>query len=275
MSFLGKEDGERVFVTGGLNEPIVIINMGVSIYTEDMLSKNLVGDIRNAFPSQKMFIADGEFVCLKGGFYDFLSDRHNLKDDTVGLKLWAFLSYPMTLETPYSEIKKYLLENVKQTERVSIVPYEILKSRQDIQDYFKKTSENYEGIVIKPNLGYNAKWLKMRKHYTQDVVILGIKKTDTWKKYNIPATFSIGVYDQETAIYKRIGDVSSGLTNTEKSRIGRVLLPKSTHADKDYVYVPPAVCLEIDYHDKTEKGLRFPKILRTRFDKRPEDCKLL
>lgn len=278
---MGKEDGERVFIVARRrNESIRIVNMHNSVYTESILPKSLVTDIRSALPPCSVFVGDGEFISLKGDLYDFLSARAHL-DDRLALRLWHVLSISLLiisndtgvdLNTPLLEVKKYLEENVKQNERVSLVPYTLLNSKQEILDFFEKTIQTHEGIVIKPNLGYNAKWLKMRSSNTKDVVIIGVKKTEEWMTNNVPATFLIGGYDHKDHIYKRIGDVSSGLTFDEKAAIGRVLSKKVLTEDRQYLYVQPAIVLEIEYHKQMENGLRFPKIKRIRFDKRPEDC---
>lgn len=270
----GKEDGERVLVVVPKGEPLFIANMGVSVYTEDMLNPSFVEDIRAAVPQDvKLFIGDGEFISLEGDFYDFLSDRHKLAEDIVGLKLWACLSRPMTVDhTPYLEMRKYLEENMKQTNRISLIPQTLLYSKEDVLEFFEKTKQTKEGIVIKPNLSYTTQWLKMRRLNTADVVVIAIKKTDEWLKYKVPATFAIGGYDKETGTFKRIGDVSSGLTSEQKEKIGMVIKQTMTGETKDYLYVKPVVVLEIMYHQRMEKGLRFPKIKKVRFDKRPEDC---
>jgi len=266
----GKEDGERVFITARPNEPLSIINMHNTVYPESLLPPCIVSDIRHALP-QTPFMGDGEFISRDGDLYDFLSARAHL-DERLALRLWHVLTLPLT--TPLLDVKNYLEENVAQNDTVSLVPYTLLHSKQDILDYFKKTSQTYEGIVVKPNLGYAAKWLKMRKMTTQDVVILGIKKTDEWVKNRCPATFLIGGYDASTHTFQRIGDVSSGLRREQKDAIGTVLSQKPLAEDKEYLYVQPAAVLEIAYHQRMENGLRFPKINRVRFDKRPEDCPL-
>ena len=272
---MGKEDGERVFVISERYKTVVIANMGVSVYTEAMLNRNLVDDIKNAIPTEgdQCFIGDGEFVSLNGDFYDFLSERHKLKEDVVGLRLWSILSRPITDTTPYLEMRKWMQDNMRQTDRVSLIPQTLLNSKQEVCEYFEKTSKTYEGVVIKPNLPYNTEWLKMRKSETKDVVIMGIKKTDTWRKHHILATFLVGGY--ENCVLKRIGDVSSWIDlKNEKEILGRLLSKTVTSEDKDYLYVKPAVVLEIQYHQRMENGLRFPKVKRIRFDKRPEDCPL-
>jgi len=218
-------------------------------------------------------ILDGEFVSLEGDLYDFLSARAHM-NDRLALRVWDILS--VGLDMPLSKRRSYLEKNMRQTEKILLVPQEIKESKKEILDYFDKViQQGYEGIILKPDAGYYAKWLKLRKIHSQDVVILGIKKTDSWNSEGVPATFLIGYYDPETGKFKRLGDVSSGLTYYEKAVIGEVGLVIKTGEDKDYVYLEPTFVIEVSYYEKREKGLRFPKIVRLRFDKRPEECPLL
>jgi len=226
--------------------------------------------LRKAF--EKPVILDGEFISLEGDLYDFLSARARM-DERLALRIWDILS--IDLDKPLSERKRFLEENMRQTERVSLVPYKICSSKAEIHRYFSEVvNRGYEGIVLKPDAGYYSQWLKLRKLHTVDVVILGIKKTDEWNRNGVPATFLIGYYDPEAKAFKRLGDVSSGLTLREKEAIGEVGKTIQVGEDKDYVYLKPAFVIEVAYQEKRESGLRFPKIQRIRFDKRPEDCLL-
>lgn len=249
---------------------LVIANKHNSVYTEEDLPSELTRDLKFAF--NQPVILDGEFISLEGDLYDFLSARAKM-DERLAVKVWDVLS--VDLNAPLSQRKKFLEDNMTQTEKVTLVPYEVCESKGEVLNYFNKTvQQGYEGIVLKPDLGYYAQWLKLRKTHTLDVVILGIKKTDEWLRNRVPATFLVGYYDPEAAAFKRLGDVSSGLTLREKEVIGEVGLSIRTAEDKDYLYLKPAFVIEISYHERRKKGLRFPRIERIRFDKRAEDCRL-
>lgn len=260
-------DGERIIASIN-GDRVVIANCHNSIYTEKSLPSDLVQDLRKAFNIP--VVLDGEFISLEGDLYDFLSARAKM-DDRLAIRVWDTLT--LGLDQPLSRRRAYLEANMRQTERIQLVPQTVCHSKSEILNCFEKTTqEGYEGIVVKPNLGYYAQWLKLRPQHTQDLVILAIKKTEEWMRSGVPATFLMGYYDPSTQTFKRLGDVSSGLTLKEKKLIGEVASTTKTGEDKDYLYVQPAIVTEVAYYEKREKGLRFPKLQRLRFDKKPKDC---
>lgn len=106
-----------------------------------------------------------------------------------------------------------------------------------------------------------------------DAVILAVKKTDDWVKEGLPRTFLLGCYDPEKGFVK-IGDASSGLKLHEKAAIGETVEYLQLNEDKNYVYLQPLIVVEASYFQKRKKGLRFPKLIRIRFDKDPKECLL-
>jgi len=260
-----KFDGERVLILID-GDAVTIANQHNRVYSEDDLPEALLKDLRKAFDTPVLL--DGEFISTQGDLYDFLKARARL-DESLALRIWDVLS--IDLNTPLSKRREFLEQNMRQTERVSLVPQVLCESRKDVMDYFNKSVEQgYEGIVLKPDAGYYAKWLKMRKLHTIDVVILGIRKTDEWVNRKVPASFLVGYYNPKTKAFEPLGNVSSGLSLTEKEAIGEVAV--KTGEDKDYVYIEPTFVVEIAYHVKRSTGLRFPKMIRLRFDKKPQDC---
>jgi len=175
---------------------------------------------------------------------------------------------------PLYERKKILKKSVKSNSRVHLVRYTICHSGLEILQAFNRAiREGFEGVVVKPNAGYYAKWLKLKEKHTVDVAVLGVKKTDSWREERIPYTFLVGVY--ENGSFKRIGDVSSGLTLNEREAIAECVEDLRLSEDKEYIYLKPEIVFEVEYHQRTERGLREPKIKRIRFDKNPKECKPL
>lgn len=116
-------------------------------------------------------------------------------------------------------------------------------------------------------------WCKLKKSITHDVVVLAVHKTGTYlrdlaRHIFSPRSFLIGFIDDEgkTVPY---GNVSSGWQHVDAS-----LLNLTGRDDKEYDYVEPTVVVEIMAHSLLEqRKFREPRILRTRHDKRPIDCK--
>jgi len=257
-----KYDGERVFLE--VSDTITIANKHKTVYPERILPQTLVSAIREAV---KEGLYDAEFYSSRGNLYKFLSARARLSED-LALAIWDIIDFK---NLKLIDRKQLLSNFITSNERVCIVRHTICHSRFEIIEAFNKAvSEGFEGVVVKPNSGYYARWLKIKTQYTADMVVLAIKKTDSWRKDRIPYTFLMGVY--ENGSFNRIGDVSSGLTLKEKQGIGEFVSELRQRENNEYVFLKPEIVLEIEYHQKTENGLREPKIKRIRFDKNPKDC---
>lgn len=267
----GKVDGERVLVE--VSDTITIANKHKTVYPEHILPNSLVSAIRSAVHREGLY--DAEFYSLRGNLYKFLSARARLSED-LALAIWDIIGeVDPVLKIGFKDLKligrkKFLSQYITSNNRVSYVSYTICFSKAQIIGAFHRyLAEGFEGIVVKPNLGYYASWLKIKEQHTIDVAVLGIKKTDSWKKHKLPYTFLIGIYDNG---FKRIGDVSSGLTLAERHAIAEVIPELRQHENSEYVFVKPEIVLEVEYHQKTPNGLREPKIKKIRLDKKAENC---
>lgn len=260
-----KYDGERVLLE--VSDSITIANMHKTTYPEHILPNSLVSAIRSAIHRKGLY--DAEFYSLRGNLYKFLSARAKLSED-LALAIWDIIDFK---DLKLIDRKDLLTKFITPHNRVSYVSYTICFSKAQIIGAFHRyLAEGFEGVVCKPNLGYYASWLKIKEQHTIDVAVLGIKKTDSWKKHKLPYTFLIGIYDNG---FKRIGDVSSGLTLAERHAIAEVIPDLRQHENNEYVFLKPELVFEVQYHQKTENGLREPKIIRLRWDKPPEECKCI
>lgn len=248
----------------------MLANQHTTVYYEDDLPHLLVRDLRKA--ATEDCILDGELVSLDGDYY-VLRKAVAHKDERLAVKVWDVLS--IDLKIRMEQRKKWLQDNLRETDLVQLTPYKICTSKKELLQHFDTlVQQGFEGQVIKSNGSYNAPWLKRRTSDTHDAVILAIKKTDEWLREKVPATFLVGCYDPKEQKFKAIGDVSSGLTTNEKQVIGefgQTIIVKET---SEYLYVKPLIVVEINYYEKRKKGLRFPKLLRVRFDKDPKSCLL-
>jgi len=260
-----KYDGERVVVE--VADGVTIANMHTAIYTSRDLPPSFIEEVERALPQG---LYDCEFYSVEGDLYDFLSARARM-DGRLALAVWYRFN---SRELDYKAVREELERTVNPTENVKLVERDVCLTEDEILESKRKwVDRGFEGVVVKPAYGnYHSKWLKLRQYHTADVVILGIKKTGSWIKHGIPATFLVGCWDGEG--FQRLGDVSSGLKAYEKQAIGEVLREAATGEDGEYVYVKPEVVLEIEYHKRMAGGLRFPRIKRLRFDKPPEDTHL-
>ena len=266
-----KWDGERVLIQ--VSDRIVIANKHHSIYEEEILPERLIQAIRKAFTVNGIY--DAEFFSLKGNLYDFLSARANLTDD-LALAIWDIITDFKTdfRNIKLEERKGFLKDAVQTNDRVILVESELCSNKEEILRFFEDSlEEGFEGIVVKPNSNYYAKWLKIKEQYTDDFAVLGVKKTESYLKDGIPFTFLVGIYQNGKWI--PIGDVSSGLSYNEREAIAEFIDELKIREDRNYIYFKPDLVFEVEYHQKTENGLREPKIKRIRFDKAPTECRTL
>ncbi len=259
-----KFDGERVLLQ--VSDTITIANKHKTIYSESVLPNNLISAVREAVHKEGLY--DAEFYSSRGNLYKFLSARARLSED-LALAIFDIIGHTYT---PLFERKQLLKKNITSNGRVHLVRYTICHSALDIiKAKNKAIREGFEGVVVKPNAEYHAKWLKLKEQHTADMVVLAVKKTDSWLKERQPYTFLMGIY--QPSGFNPIGDVSSGLDLTERETLATYVPELRLSEGKDYIYLKPELVFEIEYHQKTPNGLREPKIKRIRFDKPPEECK--
>ena len=144
-----------------------------------------------------------------------------------------------------------------------------------------------EGIMIKKldavyrpgrRVGYIVKMKPLAADI--DVVILGAE-TGTGKRAGWLTSYVVGCKDGST--YKEIGMVSSGLKEKESegmtyASLTKLLKPLVTKTEGNKVWVKPGLVLSITYqniqpspHYASGYGLRFPRILHYRPDRKPND----
>ena len=162
-----------------------------------------------------------------------------------------------------SERLRLLRERVRPSSRLEVIEDVVAWSREEVEALAKRYMERgFEGVVVKADVEYYAKdsWLKIKRRETLDMVIVAVKKTKSLLEYGIPESFRVRLGDLET-------DVASGLSKGDKARLLRLLKPIGE--DDHYIYVKPEILLEIEFQEKSENGLRHPRILRVRVDKPP------
>lgn len=264
-----KFDGERVLahIKNGIVE---IVNKRNSKYTD-------LEEINSTLSNfSKKTVFDCELATPDDDFYNFLRHRANRS----GLVLMVFdvlwLNGKDVRSLPLSERKRLLKSSLVETRHVLLVPFKKVRTKEEVLSEFKRqVEEGREGIVVKPySAPYTAQaiWLKIKKEETEDVVILGFKKTKGYKESGVAWSFLIGKYLGGNR-WKIIGTVSSGLTFSQKEALTRIVLKHKIREDREFIYCNPAVVLEISYQEKVKDGsLRHPKVKRIRTDKHPHDC---
>ena len=146
-----------------------------------------------------------------------------------------------------------------------------------------------EGIVLKdPESNYSAGrrgqwWLKLKTHLPTFDCVVTAAEYGHGKRRNVLSDYTFAVWDRDPALdgatLVNIGKAYSGCTDEEIARLTELFLKLSVAQHGAMHVVEPRVVLEIacDQIQKSTRhasgyALRFPRIKRIRWDKRPAEA---
>lgn len=127
---------------------------------------------------------------------------------------------------------------------------------------------NGEGIVAKHENNRweegkrSVQWLKYKNWKYVSCFVTSYEKTNGY--------FYISVYKGKE-IYP-IGLFVFGLTPEEKQALTQIIKDNQTHEDRQFIYVSPAICVEVKYLEIYEDQIREPHFHQFRFDISPVVC---
>ena len=163
-------------------------------------------------------------------------------------------------------------------------PVATASSAEDIEALFTAARERgNEGLMIKDldslyTPGRRGKsWLKMKRELaTLDVVVTAVEYGHG-KRIGVLSDYTFAVWDGERLV--NIGKAYSGLTDSEIAEMTQWFLAHKISEQGLRLEVEPKVVLEVAFNNmmrstRHESGyaLRFPRIVRLRLDKGPEDA---
>ena len=167
---------------------------------------------------------------------------------------------------------------------VTISPQHKAASHTDIDRLFEEArARGNEGLLLKrPDSPYepgkrSGAWLKLKRPYgTLDVVITAAEQ-GSGRRATVFSDYTFGVRTANGFV--NIGKAYSGLTDAEIKDLTKQLRSASVEKFGRMMLVKPEIVLEVAFdgvqQSTRHKGgyaLRFPRILRWRKDKRPEEC---
>lgn len=153
-----------------------------------------------------------------------------------------------------------------------------------MEAYRIATKKGYEGLVAKdlssPYFeGRSSKWLKVKVHQEEEMVIGGFTKPEGARQYF--GALLLGAYHRAKLLY--VGKVGTGFNENTLASLYRKLKPlaqsKPAFADppraRDVTYVRPILVAQIAFQEWTaDRKLRQPVFLGLRDDKRPKEVQL-
>jgi DNA ligase-1 len=171
--------------------------------------------------------------------------------------------------------------------RVILAPALQANSPQHLDELFRQARERgNEGLMVKDlNSTYSPgrrgkSWLKLKKELaTLDVVVTAVE----WghgKRAKVLSDYTFAVRDGERLL--NVGKAYSGLTDAEIAEMTRWFLANTIEDQGSRRLVEPRIVLEVAFNnimrsERHESGfaLRFPRILRLRQDKDPDQIDTL
>jgi len=211
---------------------------------------------------------------------------------------------------PLPERKKILESIVSENDVIKLAQYTHASTPEELEKFFlKAVSEGAEGVMVKAihsksvyqagNRGWL--WIKYKRDYksemidTVDLVVVGAFYGKGRRGGKL-STLLMAAYDPETDTYKTVCKVGTGFTDEEiermKDTLGPYIIPYKhprvvSELEPD-VWVSPALVAEILGAEitlsplhvcargvlRSDAGIsiRFPRFIRWRTDKRPEDA---
>jgi DNA ligase-1 len=187
--------------------------------------------------------------------------------------------------SPIEERKRILAELLTRAEFPFLISAQHgAVSRDDIDRLFVEArTRGNEGLLLKrrgslyePGKRGGA-WQKLKRPYgTLDVVITAAQQ-GSGRRATVLSDYTFAVRSRNG--FLNVGKAYSGLTDTEVKALTRVLRSASTDRFGPVMVVRPEVVLEVAFdgvqkssRHKSGYALRFPRILRWRQDKKPEEC---
>ncbi|MGC8816763.1 MAG: ATP-dependent DNA ligase [Candidatus Hadarchaeum sp.] len=302
-----KLDGIRIQVHKDV-ERIYLFTRRMENYT-DMFPDLLPPLLKALKPSR--VIVDGELVALdkKTGkpmpFQEVLKRRRKYgvekSAEAIPVEYNIFdvllVENRMMLDEPYTKRREMLEKIVEEVEgRVRLVEQRILSDAKEIQEFCDYAIRiGHEGLVAKDlQSTYRAGrreflWLKLKPTLeTLDLVVVG-GLFGKGKRAGVFGSYVLAARDSETGRFKTVTKCGSGYTDedlVELTKMFKKLQIKEPHEDVEIeidcdAYFRPEVVFEVAYEEiqvsPEEKhtsgmGLRFPRFLRVREDRRPEEA---
>jgi DNA ligase 1 len=267
--------------------------------TLDEVSGQFPEIVQEAKNLKDSLIVDGEVVAYRNGAvlpFAMLQKRLGRKNPSpdlmreIPVALMIFdllhLNSRTLIDDPLMRRRK-LLEEISWSPRLVVAPSFLLEERIELEPFFEQAAlRRNEGLMLKAaDSKYvpgkrGMSWLKWKKALaTLDVVVTGVE-FGHGRRRDVLSDYTVAIRQGDDLL--NIGKAYSGLTDAEILEMTEFF---KTHTIQDFGrfrLVEPVVVLEVAFNGIQRSGrhksgfaLRFPRIVRIRHDKRPDDIDTL
>jgi DNA ligase-1 len=240
------------------------------------VSARLMREVPIAYLVFDVLFADGELLLEQP-----LSERATILDELLVLP-------PAPIGRPAHAQASFVFQDGDDSHATVLrAPSATAASPEDLEALFTAArTRGDEGLVIKDldspyTPGRRGKsWLKMKRELaTLDVVVTAVEYGHG-KRIGVLSDYTFAVWDGERLV--NIGKAYSGLTDAEIAEMTKWFLAHKISERGLRLEVEPKIVIEVAFNNmmkssRHESGyaLRFPRIVRLRPDKRPEDADTL
>jgi DNA ligase-1 len=301
-----KLDGIRVQVHKD-GEKVSLFTRRMEEYTK--MFPDIIDPLRQAL-KPKRAIVDGELVAIdkRTGksmpFQEVLKRRrkYEIKQaiEQIPIEIYLFdvlmSDGKVMLDEPYTERRRALERIVREVKgKVMMVEQRVLSKPDEIKEFMERAIKiGHEGLLAKDlEASYRAGrrefvWLKLKPVLeTLDLVVVG-GLYGKGKRAGFFGSYVLAARDEETGRFQTVTKCGSGYTDEdlkELTKIFKKIQLKKPHPDVDIEidcdsYFEPRVVFETAYEEiqvspaekhTSKMGLRFPRYLRIREDRRPQE----
>ena len=231
--------------------------------------------------------------------------EHYAQDIPVQLKVFEvlYLNGKSFLSEPYVQRTKQLAAIIHKSKHITLAEQIVTDDLTTLNDFFQKMlKEGYEGVIVKSHIGeYQAgtrgwNWIKWKKDYvhdmtdTLDLVIVGAYH-GKGKRSGVYGALLCATYNDKDDRFETLCKVGTGLTDEVLEELprrlakhkvehkpARVLAKREMEPD---VWFEPKLVVEVLGAEVTKSpfhtcgsglGLRFPRFIRFRENKKPEQA---
>lgn len=200
-----------------------------------------------------------------------------------------FLNGKQLLDEEFQDRRKLLQENIQTTQTFRLADQLITEDVKEAEEFYKKALDmGHEGVMVKTlnapyqpgsRVGYMYKIKPIME--TLDLVVVGA----TWgegRRASWLGSYLLATRDQDTGELLTIGRMATGLTDKLLEELTDTLKQDILEQSGTEVKLKPTLVMEIAYEEiqksptyESGYALRFPRLVRIRDDKGPNDVDTL